>query len=164
MNQLLMTARLGAPLAARVASLVLIVAAASCGADGSGAVTDCSFGACAPIDASVDGGGGARSDASSLPPADAGAADGSEIGSRRSPLCAVSGCFPGNAQACVSAPPTDGGGDEVLEEDLADGGNAGDANDDDAEDAAAPVAPDAGAPASDAGLVVFNDAPAPSDL
>jgi hypothetical protein len=144
-----------------VASFVFFAAETSCGADGFGLGDDCLGGGCLPIDASLDA--GAASDASSA--VDVGTADGLEIGSRRSPLCAVSGCFPGFTDACGSAPPSgDTGGTEAsnLEQGLEDGGDEGE---DVAEDAEAPAA-DAAMVADDAIAAVdvaTDTVPAPTD-
>jgi hypothetical protein len=138
-----------------------VAATTSCGADGFGLVADCSGGTCEPIDASLDA--GSLGEASTLPPADA-ARDGSEIGLGRSPLCAMSGCFPGLVTACVQTPLDDAGSDDATSQlDLPDGGDGGDEDADDADDAATLPVSDARGSADDASIIVGgNDALAPS--
>jgi hypothetical protein len=142
MKMWLMNPRLALEFCARLAAVAIAGAAPlSCGADGTGLVPDCSFGSCDGPDSS-DETGGHVGDAAAAP-ADGGASDSSDIGSRRSPLCAVTGCFPGFTQACLSAPPVDAGADDVanLQLDPEEGGDGADLGD--AEDTAAPSFPDA---------------------
>jgi hypothetical protein len=167
MKMSLMIPRLSVEFSARAAVVVLVCGALSaCGADGAGLGDNCDNHACDSFDASIDY---VSPDASTS--SDGG--DAADIGSRRSPLCAVTGCFPGFAQACLGAPVVDAGTDDVITlhadpDEAGDEGDPGEAEEENEDggvattDSMAPaidaanvdvVAPDAGALGDEASLV-----------